>query len=64
MKMKIRLVDHFEWTMGIYIQQAIGSCIAKSVKYPSEPLFEAEHESGKTDAQRFAEYIAVYGRKK
>lgn len=43
--------DVFNWQLGQYIQIAVGSCLAKEVKYPKTPMF-----AGKVDEKPKNEY--------
>ena len=49
---KIREKDALNWQLGMYIQQAIGSCLAKECKYPQKPLFAAAPEQRPVDKNK------------
>ena len=41
---KLKERDIFNWQMGVYMQYAIGSCLAKECKYPTSPIFSAKEK--------------------
>lgn len=35
----LRERDMFQWQFGIYVRNAVASCLDKNAKYPQEPIF-------------------------
>jgi hypothetical protein len=41
---RLKEKDIYNWQLGLYMQLAVGSCLAKEVKYPKEPLFAGKFD--------------------
>lgn len=50
------------WINGLYTMRALGAVLPKGSKYPSKPI--DLNEKPKTDAEKFAEYVAAFKRRR
>ena len=60
---QIKLLDISAYYNGLYVQQAVASCLSKKNKYPSKPISLVKKEQPLSEEEKFKLWVQEFNKR-